>query len=187
MNPKYIPNIITGLRLVLIPVLCGLIIWGEIRWALLCAILMFASDALDGFLAKRFDWGSRFGTFFDPLADKLMLLSVFSVFAWLGYVPWWFITAVILSTALLLLGGSALYFCINNFHISPPAISKVSTALQFSLIALLLIYYSDLVSTLGYFDDMLNGLMWVTVFTMVWSCIVYTQHYAQFKTQYKPQ
>jgi len=56
---------------------------------LLLFVVAAASDGVDGWLAKRFAWTSRLGKFLDPLADKLLLVSVFLVLCWLRQVPVW--------------------------------------------------------------------------------------------------
>ena len=74
---RHIPNLITGLRLALTPVLVFLLLVQDFRAAFLLLLLLGVSDALDGFLAKRRGWQSRVGEFLDPVADKLMLVGAF--------------------------------------------------------------------------------------------------------------
>jgi len=75
---RHLPNLICLIRLALIwPILLALRA-GEYRMALALFIIAAASDGVDGYLAKRFDWTSELGKFLDPLADKLLLVTVSS-------------------------------------------------------------------------------------------------------------
>ncbi len=86
---RHLPNIICLLRIALIWPIVGSLAAGEYRFTLLLFVVAGASDGLDGWLAKRFGWTSRLGKFLDPLADKLLLVSVFLVLCWLQRVPFW--------------------------------------------------------------------------------------------------
>src|SRR5258706_3121863 len=86
---RHLPNIICVLRIALIWPIVGSLAAGEYRLTLLLFVLAAASDGLDGWLAKRFGWASRLGKLLDPLADKLLLVSVFLVLCWLHQVPAW--------------------------------------------------------------------------------------------------
>ncbi len=75
--------------------------------ALFC--IAAASDALDGYLAKRFNWTSELGRFLDPAADKLLLVSVFITAAWLDIAPWW-VAAVAVARDLIIAFGALFYW-----------------------------------------------------------------------------
>jgi len=80
---KYIPNTLTTLRLLLVPLFVILIISNEqysYHYALIVFIFASLTDALDGKLARKFNAESRFGAFFDPLADKILILVAFILF-----------------------------------------------------------------------------------------------------------
>ncbi|MBA2492304.1 MAG: CDP-alcohol phosphatidyltransferase family protein, partial [Gammaproteobacteria bacterium] len=74
MQLRHLPNLITVLRFALVAPLMGLLAGGHYAAALSLFAVMGASDAVDGFLAKRFHWESRLGQFLDPLSDKTMLV-----------------------------------------------------------------------------------------------------------------
>ena len=71
-----IPNFITLARIFLVPLTVWLIISDAYGWAFAAFILAGASDGVDGYLARRFDWRSELGAYLDPLADKALLVSV---------------------------------------------------------------------------------------------------------------
>src|SRR6478736_3643191 len=101
---RHLPNIICLIRIVLIVPLLQAMLAGE-HWRILLLFSVAAvSDALDGYLAKRFHWTSQLGKFLDPAADKLLLVSVFIVAAWLDIAPWW-VAAVAAARDLVIAGG----------------------------------------------------------------------------------
>jgi cardiolipin synthase len=88
------------------------------------------SDALDGFLARRFDWRTRLGGLLDPAADKLLMFAVFVTLTWLGWVPVWF-TAVIVGRDIIIIAGTIVYtLTVAPLHGEPTKASKVNTVLQ---------------------------------------------------------
>lgn len=134
MQARHIPNLITGLRILLVyPVIYFLL---ERRFGLSLGLFFLAgvSDGLDGFLAKHYHWQSRLGSYLDPLADKLLLVSSFLALAWLGLVPVWLAAAVVLRDAVILAGAVAYYFLLRPFDGEPHWTSKVNTFLQLLLV-----------------------------------------------------
>ena len=144
MKKLYIPNAITGARLICVPVLSWFIVSRNFDVALWLMVAMSLSDAIDGFLAKRCDWETRFGTFFDPFTDKVMLIVSFFTLSAIGLLPWWLSVLILLSAVMLMTGGTVLYFRDSDFHISPPLVSKFNTAIQYVLIILVLFMYSSM-------------------------------------------
>ena len=126
----HIPNAICIVRIVLIIPIVMLMFAGNYQWALGLVVIAGASDALDGWLAKRFDWRSRLGGLLDPLADKLLLVSLFVTLAWLGLVPLW-LTLVVLGRDLVIVSGAVAYnFLIHDVQGEPSKISKFNTFVQ---------------------------------------------------------
>lgn len=76
---RYLPNIITSLRLVAVPPVALLLWFGEYDSALILFALAGVSDGVDGYLARRFNWKSHWGAVMDPLADKLLLVTTAAV------------------------------------------------------------------------------------------------------------
>ena len=87
-----IPNLITLARIILVPVVVWAIATGQLRLAFLLFLAAAISDAVDGFLAKRFGMKTELGAYLDPLADKAMLVSIYVALAILGAIPLWLAT-----------------------------------------------------------------------------------------------
>jgi cardiolipin synthase (CMP-forming) len=127
---RYLPNLITLIRLGLIwPVAAGLA-QGNFSLALACFTAAGLSDRLDGFLARRYGWTSEAGKVLDPAADKLLLMTVFIECAWLGLTPWWLAAAAVARD--LTIGAGAILFrtFVGPLHGAPTAISKINTLAQ---------------------------------------------------------
>jgi cardiolipin synthase len=98
-----VPNVLSSLRLVGVPLFVWLILAEHDGWALLVLMLSGISDYLDGKIARRFGLVSRLGQLLDPLADRLYILTTLLGLAWRGIIPWWLV-AVLLARELLLVG-----------------------------------------------------------------------------------
>ncbi|MFN3785437.1 MAG: CDP-alcohol phosphatidyltransferase family protein, partial [Thiothrix sp.] len=86
---RQIPNIITVVRILAIGPICWLLWRDSYELALISLVLAGLSDALDGFLARRYGWFTRLGAILDPVADKLFVIAIFIVFGLKGSLPWW--------------------------------------------------------------------------------------------------
>jgi cardiolipin synthase len=85
---------------------------------------------VDGYLAKRFDWGSRLGAFLDPVADKVLVAGSFVTLAVTGHVPIWLAAVVILRDVVILGGALAYSVFVAPVEVGPTRISKLNTALE---------------------------------------------------------
>lgn len=134
---KNIPNALTLIRLVLIaPFLVSLY---QQQYVIAFYLFVFAgfTDGLDGLLARQFHWQSFFGSFVDPLADKLLIASSFISLALIGSLPWWLVTLVFLRDLTISFGVVAWYCLIHQrLDLKPTFLSKVNTFLQLSLLTL---------------------------------------------------
>ena len=136
---RQIPNLLTLLRLGMTLPIAWLLLEQQYGWALIWFALAGASDGLDGFLARRFGWVSRFGTIIDPLADKLLLVTSYICLCIVGDLPVW-LAAVVLGRDLLLLGGAMVYrLMLGPFRVRPSLLGKLSTLLQIVLVLALLL------------------------------------------------
>jgi len=93
---RQLPNVLTALRLVLVPPILILLVESRYGIALALVIVAGISDALDGWLARRFGWQSRIGGILDPLADKLLLVGTYVTLGLLGHLPAWLVVLVVL-------------------------------------------------------------------------------------------
>ena len=136
---RHLPNLICLLRLALIwPVVVTLHADHYVA-ALALFVAAAVSDGLDGYLAKRFNWTSELGKILDPLADKLLLVTVFVECAWLGLIPWWLAAAIVARDVLIGLGALTFRLWFGPLHGRPTAISKVNTGAQLAYVTLVLL------------------------------------------------
>ena len=135
----YLPNMLTAFRLCMVPLLVWLILHERFDRALIVALVAGFSDAADGYLAKRFAWHSRIGSVLDPLADKLMMVATFASLAVVGWVPWWLVVLTLLRDAVIVLGGTIYHFCFAPLTAEPTRLSKLNTAAQVVLAAVVLL------------------------------------------------
>lgn len=140
MTARQIPNLITGLRLLLTPLLVLLLVNESFLAALLLFAVMGVSDALDGFLAKHYGWHSWLGTFLDPAADKAMQISSFITLGWLQLLPAWLVMLVILRDVIIVAGAAAYRLLIGALEINPSRISKINTFMQIILVLAVILF-----------------------------------------------
>ncbi|WP_402465332.1 CDP-alcohol phosphatidyltransferase family protein [Isoptericola aurantiacus] len=96
-----VPNVISMVRLAMVPVFAVLIVTGEDLWALVVLAASGASDWLDGFLARRLDQVSRLGQVLDPAADRLFIVVTLIGLTWRGVVPLWVLVVVVARDVML--------------------------------------------------------------------------------------
>ncbi len=134
MKASEIPNLISLLRIVLVIPVVWFLIARRFPEALFLFAFAGASDALDGWLAKRYGWQSHLGSLLDPLADKLLLVSSYVVLGWLTLIPAWLVVAVILRDVVIVTGALAYHTKVEHVSGEPLAISKLNTAAQILLV-----------------------------------------------------
>ena len=136
------PNILSALRLVAAPFAAFLILH-DIAVAALC-VFVFAglSDALDGYLAKRFALASRFGAWLDPAADKLLMLASYVSLTVVGAVPLWLTALVIGRDVAIVLGVGIARLMEAPLRIEPLMVGKLSTVVQVLYVAMMLLLLS---------------------------------------------
>ncbi len=131
---RWLPNAISIARIVLVMPVAWSIIHSEDVIALILIIIAGISDALDGFLAKRFGWTTYLGTILDPLADKLFMAGSFIATVWAGLIPLW-ITVIVVARDAIIVGGAFVYrWQVGDFKPQPSVLSKVNTFLQILLV-----------------------------------------------------
>ena len=127
---KQIPNLLTAARLLAAPYILYLLWTGEYRTALVWFSIASFTDVLDGFLARRFQAGSRLGALLDPIADKVLLSGSFLMLGLKGVIPLW-LMALVLGRDLLILGFAMVALTRKLCRDFPPSVwGKASTAAQ---------------------------------------------------------
>jgi cardiolipin synthase len=134
-----LPNLISLGRLLLVPLAISLILDGSYWVAFWIFVIAGVSDAVDGFIAKRFDRRTRLGALLDPLADKVLLVSVYVTLGFAGQLWTWLVVLVVFRD-IMIVGGFLLIQAIaavpKPFH--PLFISKVNTGVQVALVGYVL-------------------------------------------------
>ena len=168
---RHLPNVICLIRLALIWPIVAALHAGEHHLALALFVVAAASDGVDGYLAKRFNWTSELGKFLDPLADKLLLITVFVEAAWLGLVPWWLTAAVVARDVMIGLGALIFRLWFGPLHGRPTRFSKVNTAAQLIYVMVVMLNAAFGVPP----GEVLAALALITLATTVLSGLHYMQ------------
>ena len=106
---KYIPNLLTILRLIFIPIILYFIYTSNYILSFIFFTLSAITDVLDGFIARKFDLISNIGKLLDPLADKLTQICVLAAMVKMEIIPFWILVIVVLKELVMVVGASFLY------------------------------------------------------------------------------
>ena len=153
-----LPNIVTLGRIILVPVIFWLLVSGNTKAAFIAFVCAGVSDAVDGFLAKRFKLETELGAYLDPLADKLLIVSIYVALGVAAKLPSWLVIAVVSRDILIVVAVLLAWVLGNPLAIKPRAISKANTASQIVLAATVL---ADEGFELG-FAGLRLALVWIT-------------------------
>lgn len=129
-----IPNFITIFRFLLVPAVVLSLLSDDVGWALVFFVVAGLSDAADGFIARTFDQRSELGAYLDPMADKLLLVSVFIVLAFMGELPLWLVVAAVSRDALIVAAVLLSSLMGKPVEMKPLFVSKANTAVQIGLV-----------------------------------------------------
>lgn len=133
-----LPNLITIGRLFLVPLAIVMILDGKWQAAFVVFVAAGVSDAIDGFIAKRFDMASELGAYLDPVADKALIVSIYITLAMVGAIPAWLVIIVV-SRDIMIVAAVVLSWVMDKpLAIAPFAVSKMNTAAQLAFAALVL-------------------------------------------------
>jgi cardiolipin synthase (CMP-forming) len=170
-----LPNLITLSRLLSVPLMIWLIVGAEFVaafWVFICA---GASDALDGFIAKRFDCQTQLGALLDPAADKALLSSVYVALGIAEHVPTWLVIVVVFRDVMIIGGFVLIQTLSAPSKFDPLYISKINTLAQIALVAYVLARLG-----LGFSDgEVTPVLVWVVAATTLLSGASYLVRWAR--------
>jgi cardiolipin synthase len=175
LKARHIPNLITGLRILLVAPFLWALLEERYSTALLLFVIAGVSDALDGFLAKYFGWTSELGGLLDPIADKLLLIGAILALGWLNELPGWLVALVILRDLLIVCGAISYHMLIERLEAAPLMISKLNTLLQLMLVCAVIVHYGMIPLP----EILLTGLIALTAITTVWSGSAYVRQWSQ--------
>ena len=133
-----LPNLISLARLLMVPLTIWLIVAGSYGIAFWILVAAGVSDALDGFIAKRFDRRTRLGALLDPVADKAMLVSVYVALG-MAHQLWAWLVILVVFRDIMIVGGFLLIQAVAApKQYAPLYISKINTGLQILLVGFVL-------------------------------------------------
>jgi len=135
-----IPNILTMLRIVLIPVFVSTLIYRKYNYAMYVFSIAAITDFLDGMIARVKKQQTELGKFLDPIADKFLLITSFVLFAIYGFVPKWLSITVISRDIIIVTGWLIIFFITHKAKVEPTFLGKLSNASQLFLVAYILVY-----------------------------------------------
>ena len=138
LSPLSIPNLITLGRILLVPV----VVWAISSGAMWIAFVLFlaagVSDAVDGFLAKRFGMTTELGAYLDPLADKALIVSIYVTLGISNVIPHWLVILVV-SRDIMIVGGVMLSWLVGSpIMVKPLLVSKLNTVAQIAFACVVL-------------------------------------------------
>jgi cardiolipin synthase len=175
-----IPNLISIGRGLSAPVIVWLIIWGQLDFAFGLFLIAGLSDAADGWLAKRYGWTSELGAYLDPLADKLLLVSIFIALGVKGLLPSWIVMAGVSRDLVIVMGVMLSWLMGHPLAMRPLLISKLNTLAQIMLVAIVLAN-AALNLSLG---QVIEALVWITAALTVLSLLAYVLGWLRHMTGY---
>lgn len=182
-----LPNLLTMLRMVMIPIFVSLLFYQRFYWALAVFMIAGITDGLDGLLARRFNQKSQLGTILDPIADKLLLVTSFIVLSLPSIspqqeppshlpVPFWVTTAVISRDVFILVGAAAINIVTGFRSFRPSLLGKINTVVQILSVVSILIAAGIPSYISGYYLPT----VYVTVFMLA---VLSGIHYVFFATK----
>ena len=184
VKARDIPNLICIMRILLVFPTIFAMLTERFGWALTLFMIAAVSDGLDGYLARRFDWRSRLGSFLDPLADKFLMVSVYITCAWMGLIPLWFVGIVILRDIVIITGAVLFHRKFGSYTGEPLWSSKLNTVIQLVLATILLANQSIFPVE----NSLIELLIFFALLTTLWSGFSYVYIWKQKgkKTELEP-
>ena len=168
----YIPNIISGLRILLIPIFALFLINNDYLIALYIFLIMGITDALDGSIARYLQCETLLGAYLDAVADKVMINTAFILLCHMDILPY-YVFSIVLTRDLIILIGIILNNKIYARHYMKPIfLSKINTFMQIILVLFCMFFLNNLVN-LDYIQDIIN----VVVLTTILSAVEYIYNY----------
>ena len=165
-----IPNFLSLLRIILVPVFIIFLIQESYTNALVTFVLAGLTDVFDGILARVMNKQTKLGSFLDPIADKILLASSFVTLSILGLIPSW-LTVIIISRDFIILFGIVILSMMSiAYEIKPAFVSKITTAMQLATIFFTLLYKA-VTHDISY--NWIISLFWLTALFTVVSGLIY--------------
>ena len=180
IKKKYIPNLLTSLRILITPIFIYFLLTDYSHGKLIAAFIFFIaslSDAYDGKLARKYGVVTKFGIFFDPLADKLLVLSALVSFVIIGDVKLWMVILISCRDIVITALRSIMQY--KGITMITSKTGKLKTMLQVFAISNILLYlifksyHLNVLTNIFENYSIINGLMWITTMITVYTGIHY--------------
>ena len=165
----YVPNLLTLARLTMIPWLVVLLQQQDYVMALAVFLIAGVSDALDGFIAKRFNARTQLGAILDPLADKALMVSAFVMLTLSEIIPFWLMVVVVFRDIVIIAGFLIMYLLFGSIKMQPLKSSKLNTCVQ--VVYVLAVLLGLAMTALD--PILLQALSYLVLITSVWSGVAY--------------
>ncbi len=133
-----IPNLLTLLRLILVPFVAWRLALHDVQGAFWLFALAALTDLFDGYLARRLNQRSVLGAWLDPIADKIMLLTTLTMLSLIGLLPMWLLAVVVVRDLVVLAGAEGYRRLTGTLDVQPTLSGKLATAMEFVLVSLVL-------------------------------------------------
>ena len=146
-NPINLPNSLTVLRILLVPVFVGFLLYESFDYALVTLLVAALTDGLDGAIARITDQRTRLGEYLDPLADKLLLTSAIVTLSVLHFIPVWAVLLVVSRDAILLTGTIVANLTEIDIDIAPTWWGKGATLAQICYVIMVILFATGRVPT----------------------------------------
>ncbi|PCI44654.1 MAG: CDP-diacylglycerol--glycerol-3-phosphate 3-phosphatidyltransferase [Proteobacteria bacterium] len=156
-NLLNIPNMLTLARIIMTPVIVYMVLSGEAWLALALMVVAGITDMLDGAIARYFNMRTTVGAYLDPLADKILLISLFITLFIVEQVPLFVFLAIIFRDLIIVLGAVTYEIVTRRLTMQPSFISKATTFIQIVYVALLLLNMAIIIPAI-----LLKIAMWLT-------------------------
>lgn len=169
-----IPNLISFARICLVPFIVWYLLIDEFVTGFILFSIAGISDFIDGWLARFQNIQTVFGAYLDPIADKLLMTSIYLVLTLMGYIPWWLTVLVIIRDFLIVTMLAIARMKHKQIHMAPLLISKFNTLVQIVVVMAVLANLA-----FGFGADMaINYLFWLAAATTVISSFAYLKLWA---------
>ncbi|PIQ33299.1 MAG: CDP-diacylglycerol--glycerol-3-phosphate 3-phosphatidyltransferase [Zetaproteobacteria bacterium CG02_land_8_20_14_3_00_50_9] len=152
-----LPNFLTLLRIVITPVIVYFIYAEQIWLALGFMIIAGLTDMLDGLIARIFNQRTTVGTYLDPIADKILLISLVITLYHIDQLPFFLFLVIVFRDAVIVVGAIAYEMVTHSLKIEPSFVSKATTLAQIVYVVLALL---NMVSPVG--EIWMSVMMWIT-------------------------
>lgn len=194
---KHIPNILTVLRMILTPLFIYCVLSGRHQiYAIIIFFIASVSDWFDGYLARKYDLTSEWGRFWDPLADKILVLSALLSFVYLGLVKLWMVMIILVRDCIVT--GLRSYALVKGKPMMTNIFAKMKTATQLAMIGIILIfivfqslmvelgneinvYISNTVAMMTTYNVIYGGMFIVTIITICSGLIYLYQNWGAIR------